>query len=434
LNISSNNYLLDLFQDNEDMENKILSDLSLHNIINTETLQQIQHKLAEFTEISMVTVDYKGNPITKESCFSEFCKLRREVTSCKQNCFFSDAYGGLKAAMSNQPYIYSCPAGLVDCAVPIVINGQHLGAVLMGQVRVTNADHLENLGLFIKDDINIDDHKELQQKYLETTIIDLKRLEMVADLAHFLVNEMVEKQLALRVERELKKENNRLLSENVIKENMLKEYKKIDFEKTGIELAPNFLISVMESINNLSIIEGADKTNEMVHLFTKILQFNYRSNSKLISLEKEIEMVHNFLLIRKMQMGDTFTFDIDRKCEIQNHQIPPLLLFPFIDNAIVHGIQHHDNGKVSVSIQEKGEDICVCIQDNGKGISKEILHEIYGTTERTSKKPIGLNINHARKRMIQLFGKKYDILMDSILGKGTTVTIMLPKEMKEEYS
>ena len=434
MNISSHNYLLDLFQDNEDMENKILSDLSLNNIINTETLQQIQNKLAEFTGISMVTVDYKGKPITKESCFSEFCKLRREVTSCKQNCFFSDAYGGLKAAMSNQPYIYSCPAGLVDCAVPIVINGQHLGAVLMGQVRVTNADHLENLGIFIKDEVTIDGNEELRQKYLETTIIDLNRLEMVADLAHFLVNEMVENQLALRVERELKKENNRLLSENVIKENLLKEYKKIDLEKTGIELAPHFLISVMESINNLSIIEAADKTNEMVHLFTKILEYNYRSNRKLIALEKEMEMVHHFLLIKKMQMGDSFTFALDQKCEIRNQQIPPLLLFPFIDNAIVHGIQHQANGEVRVTIQEQGEDICLWIQDNGKGISKEVLQEIYGKTKRAGKTPIGLNINHARKRMIQLFGKKYDILMDSILGKGTTVTIMLPKEMKEEYS
>ncbi|MFA9557630.1 PocR ligand-binding domain-containing protein [Evansella sp. AB-rgal1] len=436
MSISTNNYLFDLFEDDEGMENKILSDLSLRTIINTDTLQQIQNKLAELTGISMVTVDYKGKPITKETSFSDFCKFRREVTSCKQSCFFSDAYGGLKAAMKNEPYIYCCPAGLVDCAVPIVIQGQHLGAVLMGQVRVNDVGNLEQLGSFIKEEMKMEDHPTLFEKYMETPLIEIERLQTVASLAHFLVNEMIEKQLALRVEKELKKENNRLLSENLIKDNRINEYKKMEIKKTGIELAPHFLMSVMESINNLSIIESANKTNEMVNLFAQMLKYNQSSNLAMVSLAKEIENVKNYMLIKKMQLGETLELSVTIDCEISNIKIPPLVLFPFIENAVVHGIQARDGeGRIELSIEEKQDDIIIHIKDNGRGMKEEILDKIYGKRlekNSSNKELIGLNINNTRKRMITMFGEKYDITIRSAPLKGTTVTIILPKETKEE--
>lgn len=439
MSVSTTNNLMDLYKGGkyeiEDMENEIIGDLSLRTIIDTNTLQQIQNKLAELTGISMVTVDYKGTPITEETSFSEFCKLRREVTSCKKNCFFSDAYGGLKAAMDNEPYIYCCPAGLVDCAVPIVINGQHLGAVLMGQVRVNDVDNLEKLGDFIKEEMNMQENQELYDKYMETPLLDIERIEMVASLTHFLVNEMIEKQIILRVEREIKKENRRLQSESVIKDNIISEYKRVQIKNTEIGLAPQFLLSVMESINNLSIIESANKTNQMVNLFTQILHFNNNANSKFVSMEKEIENAKNYLQIKRMQLGENLSFTINVNCDIVNKKIPPLVLFPFIDNAVVHGIQNESTIEVSININEQDENIFISIKDNGVGIEKTMLGKLYDKQldqGNANNEYSGLTINNTRRRMIQMFGDEYDITINSAPKKGTRVTISLPKDIKED--
>lgn len=73
----------------EELVTQILQDLNLKNLVNVETLQNLQDNLAAVTGIAMVTVDFKGAPITKETSFSSFCQARREISQCKANCFFS---------------------------------------------------------------------------------------------------------------------------------------------------------------------------------------------------------------------------------------------------------------------------------------------------------------------------------------------------------
>lgn len=135
-----------------EIESKLLTELGLRNMLDLAVLQEIQDKLARVTNLAMVTVDLQGHPLTKETSFCEYCLARRQDERRKQSCFFSDAYGGLKASMIKEPYIYHCPAGLTDCAIPIIFNGQYMGTVVIGQVRTLGGDSLENLQNIIKVD------------------------------------------------------------------------------------------------------------------------------------------------------------------------------------------------------------------------------------------------------------------------------------------
>ena len=161
----------------EEFEANARLDYSLENLLDLPKLEKIQDSLSKATGIAMVTVDYKGNPITAESNFSKYCLERRKIKQCKQNCFFSDAYGSLKAAMMNMPYIYKCPAGLIDCAVPIIFENNHLGAVLMGQAKCCgDTDSLEQVNKMIQSEINLDDYPRLKKYFDETRIIDISQI------------------------------------------------------------------------------------------------------------------------------------------------------------------------------------------------------------------------------------------------------------------
>lgn len=110
----------------------------IHQIVNPDKFQKIQDDIATATGLALITVDYTGHPITKHSNCSEFCQ---KVRASKQGiyCEKCDSHGGLEAARIRKPYSYLCHAGLIDIAIPIIVNDLYLGAFMAGQVRLTNS-------------------------------------------------------------------------------------------------------------------------------------------------------------------------------------------------------------------------------------------------------------------------------------------------------
>lgn len=110
----------------------------LEDVIDLARFQRIQDDIARATEMAILTVDYKGVPFTKHSQCQPHCARIREIAHFNDLCMRCDSRGGLEAARLQKPYIYLCHRGLVDLAVPIVVGGQYVGAVMAGQVRLVD--------------------------------------------------------------------------------------------------------------------------------------------------------------------------------------------------------------------------------------------------------------------------------------------------------
>ena len=115
----------------------------LSDFIDLDLLQNIQDNCSKAMGLAFITVDYKGIPITKYSGFTSHCMLGRQAKGFAEMCEQCDAHGGLHAAITGQPYIYRCHADLVDFAVPLIVNGSYMGAVLGGQVRLQEESERE---------------------------------------------------------------------------------------------------------------------------------------------------------------------------------------------------------------------------------------------------------------------------------------------------
>lgn len=100
--------------------------------------ENIQDELAALTGTAIITVDYRGQPLTRHSRRTSFCSVIRENPVSKKRCFRCDALAGLEAIRLERPYIYLCHCGIVDVAVPVQVGDKYLGAVMFGQVRVQN--------------------------------------------------------------------------------------------------------------------------------------------------------------------------------------------------------------------------------------------------------------------------------------------------------
>lgn len=119
----------------------------LKDILNIPLWEQVQDKLARYTGTAIITIDYKGTPITKHSMRTDFCSIIRENPVSRKRCYKCDALAGLEAIRLNRPFVYLCHCGIVDVAVPVTVNNRYLGAVMFGQVRLpaSDSDKVERL-------------------------------------------------------------------------------------------------------------------------------------------------------------------------------------------------------------------------------------------------------------------------------------------------
>jgi len=164
----------------------------LDYILNIEKFQRIQDDIAKATGVAVIVVDYKGNPITKHSCCSNFCTKVRNDQKLGKLCEKCDSRGGLEAARNQDAYIYLCHLGIVDIAIPIVVENQYLGAVMAGQVLLPNREESELERIVSKKyQVNLDDYPELKDYYNELNVMGQDKIEAVAHMINHLINYIV---------------------------------------------------------------------------------------------------------------------------------------------------------------------------------------------------------------------------------------------------
>lgn len=112
-----------------------LSVLEISDVIDIKLLQTFQDNFATGMNIASVTVDKDGTPVTKPSSYTSFCiDYTHSTKTGDDRCALSHKKGGEEAARTGRPYIYTCHAGLIDFAAPILVDGQLIGTILGGQI------------------------------------------------------------------------------------------------------------------------------------------------------------------------------------------------------------------------------------------------------------------------------------------------------------
>lgn len=111
-------------------------EFDLKSLLDIPLWEKVQDELAKLTGTAIITVDFKGNPITKHSGRTEFCSVIRENPVSRKRCYRCDSLAGLEAVRLGRPYIYLCHCGIVDVAVPVLVGDRYLGAVMFGEVRL----------------------------------------------------------------------------------------------------------------------------------------------------------------------------------------------------------------------------------------------------------------------------------------------------------
>jgi ligand-binding sensor protein/AraC-like DNA-binding protein len=169
---------------------------NMETICDIFDFHKIQDWLSEASNLSMITVDSMGNPITHFSNFSEHCSLVRSNNDLNNMCMKCDARGGLEAARMGEPYIYKCHMGLVDIAMPVVVDDEYFGTILVGQVVLKDEQNESQLEK-IADSSHVQVTEEFAQKlktYFDALpVMTMETIQIIASMifkfANYFIND-----------------------------------------------------------------------------------------------------------------------------------------------------------------------------------------------------------------------------------------------------
>ena len=162
-----------------------LNNITLLDVVDRDTLQALQDAFAEATGMAALATDDTGS-VTQLSNPTDFCMnlTRKSRVGCDR-CNKCDLEGGAEANRTGRPSVYYCHGGLVDFAAPIIVNGQHIGSLIGGQVLTEKPDEAKFRQ--IARDIGVDPD-EYVAAVKKVKIVPKKQIDAAASLLYQMAN------------------------------------------------------------------------------------------------------------------------------------------------------------------------------------------------------------------------------------------------------
>ncbi|WP_435954626.1 sensor histidine kinase [Dryocola sp. BD626] len=399
----------------------------LHEFLDVKRLQTLQDNFSKSMMIALVVVDQDGVPVTRPSGFSDFCARSRQNPSLAHHCYESDNAGGRAAMEALKPVVYRCYCGFVEFAVPIMINNHYLGAFISGQVKVE--EEKEQVIPYILNNSQVwQENPWLIDLHQNTRRMPYDRFESTASTLLHVSSYLVEQAHANNIQRELHIKDVELTNELRKRVEIERSLHEAEFKALSYQINPHFLFNVLNTIGRLAYLEGAERTENMVHDFSDMMRYLLRKNNHgLITLNHEINYVKSYMSIQKVRMSDRF----DYRCEIPEkyHGVvcPFLILQPLVENFFNYVVEPRDtSSRLLIGASDDGKDVILEITDNGDGISKEDIASILSGDHNRQKGSIG--INNIQNRLRLLFGESYglEIISPHKPRMGTTIKLRFP--------
>lgn len=204
-------------------------------------------------------------------------------------------------------------------------------------------------------------------------------------------------------------------------------------------MTPHFTFNTLNSVQAYIMANDKKNANKYLSLFSKLIRMILdHSADRLISIEQELKALELYIQLERLRFKDKLEHHIiiDELLDIHNNMIPPLLLQPYVENAIGHGIMHKESsGNVAVQLLCKADHILCIIEDDGVGREKaKQLKEARNGQHKSFGMEITANRIELMRELYQLdFSLRYKDLKKDNKAVGTRVEIKIPYLKKELY-
>lgn len=205
-----------------------------------------------------------------------------------------------------------------------------------------------------------------------------------------------------------------------------KEVKMAEVRALQAQINPHFLYNTLDLINWISMDYGAEEIGTLTWNLARFYRLSLNHGKSLISIGEEVEHVEVYVNIENYHFDNAISLEVDVPEELKSYACLNIILQPFVENAIVHGIAEKpdiESCEIRIRARREEQDIIFSVQDDGPGVDVEQMQKETQQDIRTAQHGYGvLNINF---RLKLCFGEKYGVTyLES--EKGTHVEIKIP--------
>ena len=219
----------------------------------------------------------------------------------------------------------------------------------------------------------------------------------------------------------------RHLMEDILQQEEEKRRSELDVLQSQIN--PHFLYNTLDSV--VWMTENG-RTQEAVVMLTALARFfriSLSKGSNIIPIGDEIEHARNYLTIQMMRYKNKFSADISAQEGIEKLYTIKLIIQPILENANYPGMEYADGeGEIHIRAFREGENVIIEVEDNGPGMSQEVVEQLLKPQGSAGPKAkgSGIGLRNVHQRIRLTFGKPYGLTIRSEPDSGTVVRICLP--------
>jgi len=216
-------------------------------------------------------------------------------------------------------------------------------------------------------------------------------------------------------------------------EKILRERKIYELEQMALrsQMNPHFIFNSLNSLQQYVFAGDAIEANHFITNFSSLIrQTLYISGKKFITLDEEIQYLESYLTLERAKYENVFNFQINTGENVsENILVPPLILQPFIENSIRHGILNlkKESGKILINFWVENNSLVCVIEDNGIGRENAMRLK---TNQVNSHRSKGMELVQKRiENLNSIYSVNITVSFEDVLEKdktGTHVKIQLP--------
>lgn len=199
--------------------------------------------------------------------------------------------------------------------------------------------------------------------------------------------------------------------------------KEAELKALQAQINPHFLYNTLSLINSKAIRMDAMEISHLVNQLSKFYRTTLNKGQQVISIQDEWTniLAYNHIQSAMHNNGFDIVYELDEN--VFQYDMIHLILQPIVENAIVHGIEQlrEGRGRLVMKAYITGENIHFDIADNGVGIEKDGIERLLVQEGQ------GYGLKNVRDRLKLFFGEEYGLSIESSVGEGTTVAIIIPK-------
>ena len=236
----------------------------------------------------------------------------------------------------------------------------------------------------------------------------------------------------------------RIKKEQLAQTAVNKQIAEIKMTALRAQMNPHFIFNSLNAIQHFVTVRDKEEALNYLSKFSKLIRKileNSRENT--VSLSNELQLLELYIQLEQLRFDHKFDyhFDVDQKIDLENTQIPPLLIQPYVENAILHGLLNKDGkGDLWLSVQRNNGMLVCGIEDNGIGRTKAREIEQAKISKHRS---LGIKVTDERIATLStLLDYKIDVTIEDLCEQkqtsadedqplGTRVTITIPVKEDE---